>query len=236
MRGHLCTVRGAKTGAEPAELPGASNDDDRSAPGHRGRLGPVRLCDGTAPGDTRTAAGHGAFAAHGGPARRQRAATRGAGAGPRGPGDGRPVQAPAPHRPGRPAPSGARTTGRPPPARTPHPPTATPGTRTPAPGRAPERVPPGPRRRRPLRPRPQVRRLARRQPGVSDLRTDVRPLTAPADTAGSPPHSTSTGEPRSAAFQVVGRWRGGPQWSPPGVLSSPRRDSRRLIAARTPSP
>ncbi|CAM5405515.1 hypothetical protein SCANM63S_08840 [Streptomyces canarius] len=158
---------------------GASNDDHRSASGHRGRLGPLRLCDGAGRG----AAGQRALAADGDPAGRQRGAPCGAGTGPRGTGEDGPVRAPGALRTARPAPGPGRTRGHPPPAGP---------TRAPAPGSLPPtahpRAPPTPGGDPSsgcLRPGQDVRRLAEGQPPSPDLRTGVRPLTAALKTVNS---------------------------------------------------
>lgn len=180
--GHHPPVRCPKPGRNQQSCAGASNDDHRNAPGHRGCLGPVRLCDRPAatgsrsPGRTVPSVG----AAPG----RQRGAASRAGSGPGGARTHRPLapsetgHSSAAPRTGS-APAGGAGTGTGPP-RTPAPPSPPAHQATPFP--AAERGHPGRGQvgaQEPVGrvcPGQEVRRLAVGQSAVDHLRSDVRAL------------------------------------------------------------
>jgi hypothetical protein len=178
----VCRPRDA---ASHQSCAGASNDDHRNASGHRGRVGPHRLCDGSAP--TRGRLAGGTVPAVGAPPGRSGRASGRAGSGPGGAGNDRAVP---------PAGTGEARAARPgPPARraatvgglAPAPPATAPGAPAlAAPTRRdPRRVGLVPRERPPehgcLLARQPVWRLAAGQPGGGRLQAGVRPLRRSAE-------------------------------------------------------
>lgn len=173
---------------------GASNHDYRNAPGHRGCLGPDRLCDDPAATGVRTATDHGTFPPAGGrghPSGRSRGAADRAGPRPGGPVHDRPVPLREPWRyratrygprgRGRPRTATARAAGARA-SRTPGPPgtsraAAPPATAHRDPGRGHHGSQVGPQERAGrLRAGQEIRPLAGGQSGGGHLQPDVRPL------------------------------------------------------------
>ena len=186
---------------------GASNRDHRNAPGHRGCLGRLRLCD--RPATARSRRPVRARSVLGAPPGRQGRAPDRAGAGPRGPGDDRPVPAPVGTRVRTP-PYGTfgtrRGPGGPSPPR-PRRPAAAPGAPAAgAPRGSPSAQGDGSGGHGCVRPGQAVRRLEPGQPAGDHLRPDV--------TYGTPIPSHQARPARRH-----GRCRGGPSVSPP---ASPR--------------
>ncbi len=154
---------------------GASNDDDRRAPGHRGRLGPDRLCDRPATAGFRTAPlAHAPLGTAPTAARTPASSSPGPG----GAGDGPALRASLTVQ-DRPEPLGPARTGHRS-ARPPAPPARRPATAADRP-KGPVQLPPtvsgGSRERRRVRARPQIRRVAARQPRGEDLPERLRALS-----------------------------------------------------------
>jgi len=206
--GHHPPVRCPKRGRNQQSCAGASNDDHRNAPGHRGCLGPVRLCDRPAATGSRSPGR--TVPSVGAAPRRQRGAAGRTGSGSGGAGTDRPLAPPetghacAAPRTGS-APAGGTVTGPPrTPASAPPPASAPEAAAPPASGRGhPRRGQVGAQEHAGrVRPGQEVRRLAVGQSAVDHLRSDVRALrprgTGRTETATSRPNQVARTGPRAA--------------------------------------
>jgi hypothetical protein len=224
--GHHPPVRCPKRGRNQQSCAGASNDDHRNAPGHRGCLGPLRLCDRPAAARPRAPAAPPSQASV-----------------PRPDGSAEPqvVQAPArealelinpSHRP-KPATHPPHHAPAPPPRRRRH--------RSPARTRIPSTVPTRTRSRT----TPGSR--ARTSPTWSSRYPRTRRTSAPwarSTAAGSRTAPSRSSAGRRTAVEATGPRRPPPRQDPRAAVSaaprslppSPSRNSSRPIAARTPLP